>query len=55
MINIWENMDGCKGQYSCATALYLLSMLAHVYNIIIDCGVVSPVYGREVIGGFNST
>ena len=30
-------------------------MLAHAYNIIIDHGVGSPVYVREVVGGFNAT
>ena len=53
MITIWENTDGCEDQYLCATALYLLSMLAHAYNIIIDCGVGSPGHGIEVVDGLN--
>ena len=32
---MWENTDGCAEQYICDTALYLLSMLAQTYNIII--------------------
>ena len=27
---IKENTDGCNEQYHCATALYLLSVLAHI-------------------------
>ena len=55
IIKIWENTDGCTDQYCCATALYLLSMLAHAYNIIIDCGVGAPVNDREVVDGLNYT
>ena len=33
---ILDNIDGCYEQYRCDTALYLLSILAHTYNIIID-------------------
>ena len=52
---IWENMDGCAEQYRCITALYVLSMLEHAYNIIIDCVVGPPVHGREVVDVFNDT
>ena len=52
---IWENTDGCAEQYRCETALYLLSIFTHVYNIIIDCGVVTSGYGREVVDGLNYT
>ena len=54
MINIWENTDGCADQYQCVTVLYLLSMLAHAYNIITDCGVGSPGHGIEVVDGLNN-
>ena len=53
--NILENTDGCAEQYRCVNSLYLLSMLAHTYNIITDYGVGAPVHGREVIDGFNDT
>ena len=48
-------MDGCVKQYCCATELYLLSMLAHIYNIIIDRGVGAPGNFREVLNGLNAT
>ena len=54
MINIWENTDGCEEQYLCATVPYLLSIFAHAYKIIFDCGVGAPVHGREVVDGINS-
>ena len=53
--NVWENTDGCAEQYHCATALYLLSMLSHEYNITIDFGVGSPGYSREIVDGLNDT
>ena len=49
------NTDVCADQRRCATALYLLSMLAHAYNIIIDCAVVAPGHIREAFDGLNST
>ena len=49
------NTDGCAEQYFCATALYLLSMLSHAYNIIINPGVGATGHGREVVGGLNYT
>ena len=30
-------------------------MLAHAYNIKIDCGVGAPRHRREVVDGFNAT
>ena len=55
IITIWENTDGCADQYLCATVLYLLSILAHGYNIIIYHIVVAPGHGREVVYGLNAT
>ena len=43
---IWGNIDGCAEQYICATVLYLLSMFAHEYNIVIDNDVIPPGHGR---------
>ena len=53
--NIWQNTDGFAEQYRCTTELYLLSMLSHTYNIIIDSGVVAPGYVRYVVDGLNAT
>ena len=36
-------------------ALYLLSMLYHLYNIVIDCCDGAPEYGKYIIDGFNTT
>ena len=52
---IWENIDGCAEQYICATALYLLSMLSHKYNITIGRGVVTPGHGKDIVYGLNAT
>ena len=52
---IWKNIDGCAKQYRCATALYLLSMLAHAYNITIYHVVGASGHGREVVGSLDFT
>ena len=52
---IWENTDGFSEQYHCTTTIYLLSMLAHAYNIMIYCGVGAPGHGREVVDGLDAT
>ena len=52
---IWDSKKSCAEQYIFTTALYLLSMLAHVYNIIIDRGVGSPGNIQEVVGFLNAT
>ena len=49
------NTGGCADQYSCITALYLLSILAHKYNIIINRGVGAPGHVIEVVDGLNDT
>ena len=53
MSNIWGNIYYFGDQYHCATALYLLSVLAHAYNIIIDSGFRELVRVIEVVGGLN--
>ena len=55
MITIWEKMYGCMEQYRCATVLYLMSILAQAYNVIIDHGVGSPGNSREVVNVLNTT
>ena len=55
IITVWYNTYGCAEKYIYATALYLLEILAHEYNIIINCGVGEPVPVRDVAGGLNLT
>ena len=55
MSNLWENTYVCAEQYCCANALYLSSMLAHAYTIIIDRHVGSSGHGRYFFDGFNAT
>ena len=52
---IWENIYGCDEQYRYATALYLLLMLYHAHEIIIDIGVEAPGHGKDVVDGTNAT
>ena len=55
MSNTWKNSDGFEEQYFYATVLYVLSILAHAYNIIIDSGCGSLRHRREVVDGLNDT
>ena len=48
-------MDCCAEQYRCLNALYLLSILAHAYNIIFGYGVGATGHGIEVVDGLNDT
>ena len=47
-------MDGFTEQYCCVTMPYLLSILEHAYNIIIDC-VGATGHCRDVVDGLNDT
>ena len=39
----------------CATALYLLFILLHYFNIIIERGISAQGHYREVLDGINAT
>ena len=49
------NIYGYAVQYRCTTELYLLSILSHDYDIIIDRGVGSPIRGQYIGGNINAT
>ena len=55
IITILDNTGGCDKQYRCATELYLLSMLVHVYNIIIGRRIGALGHGREVVYVINAS
>ena len=50
---IRENTDGCAEHYICATKLYLIPMLLHIFSVIIDRGITSPGHGKYFIDGIN--
>ena len=50
---IWENFDGCAKKYSCASVLYLMSVMSQCYYIIIDRGISAPRHGKEVVDKLN--
>ena len=54
-ITIWDNIYGCSDKYRCATALHLLSMLSHAYNIVVYFGVVAPIHGKYVVDVLDAT
>ena len=51
---IWENFDGCAKKYSCASVLYLMSVMSQCYSVIIDQGIISPEHGKEVVDVLNA-
>ena len=54
LITIWKNTDGCADQYTCDSALYLMSVLSQRHSIIFDWGISAPGHGKEVVDGINS-
>ena len=53
---LYRNITGSGTQYRCAKTLYILSLLACRYSrpIIIDCAVVSPDHGKNLVHGLNA-
>ena len=47
----WDDTDGCAKQYRCATALYMLTMLAVSFHIVIDRAIGAPGHGKSEIDG----
>ena len=50
---IYDTTDGCSKQYRCANAMYLLSKLSFMYQVVIDRCVSAPGHGRSKIDGIN--
>ena len=48
------NADGCAEKYSCASALYLMSVMSQTYSIIIDRGISAPGHRKEVVDVLNA-
>ena len=38
--------DGCAKQYKCSTAIYLMSMLAKSFDIVVDRALGAPGHGE---------
>ena len=51
----WEDTDGCAKQYSCALAIYLMTVLLSSYGIITDCAINAPGHGNNIVGELNAT
>ena len=49
-----DGTDGCAKQYRCATAMYLLSLLASKYKVVIDRAIGAPGHGKSKIDGLNA-
>jgi hypothetical protein len=50
-----EETDGCSKQYRCATACFLLSLLATTHKIVIDRAIGAPGHGKDEVDGLNAT
>ena len=51
---MWENIDGCAEQYTCAFSLYLMLFMSQCYLLIIDRGISAHRHGNEVVAGLNA-
>ena len=54
-LTVWDDTDGCGKQYRCGTAMYLLSVLASTYGIVIDRAIGAPGHGKDIVDGLNAT
>jgi hypothetical protein len=54
-LTVWDDTDGCAKQYRCGTAIYLLSILASTYGVIIDRAIGAPGHGKDIVDGLNAT
>eukprot|EP00966_Prymnesium_polylepis_P017924 413578-Prymnesium_polylepis.1 len=54
-MTVWDDTDGCGKQYRCGTAMYLLSILASKYGIVIDRAIGAPGHGKDIVDGLNAT
>ena len=51
---IWENTDGCDGQYIYDSTLYLMAVIFQRYSVIIYRYISAPGHGKEVADGLNA-
>ena len=54
LTTMWDHTDGCPNQYRFAYDIYLLTILALEYYIIIDIVVGPPGQGKDVIDIHNA-
>ena len=54
MSTIWGNTDGCSEQYTCASALCLVSVMSQCYSIIIDRSISATWHGKELVDVLNA-
>lgn len=53
---IWDHTtDGCAKQYRRGNAIYLLSVWAQTYHVVIDRAVGAPGHGKDIVDGINAT
>ena len=52
---MWDDTDGCMKQYRSGNAMFLLSVLAAEYSIIVDRAIGAPSHGKDVVDGLNAT
>ena len=51
--NIWEDTYGCADQYRCEISLYLFSLLANAFKIVIDLEIGAPDHRNVFVDGLN--
>ena len=51
---MWDQTDEFAKQSRCSIAYYLMSFISKSYKIIFDRAIDTPVYGKDVVYGFNA-
>jgi hypothetical protein len=52
---MWDETDGCMKQYRSGNAMYLLTVLAAMFDITIDRAIGAPGHGKDLVDGLNAT
>ena len=47
MSTVWEGTNVCENQYMCALAIYLMTVLPYLYEIMMDRAINAPGHGMN--------
>ena len=55
MSTLWEDTNDFTNQYKCDLAIYIISLLSYLYDIIMNREINSPCHRKNIVDGPNAT
>ena len=55
MSTVWEDNDSCEKIFRCVLAVYLMTMLSSLYDIIMYRAINAPGHGNNSVNVLNPT